>query len=188
MNNPNLPTLRPFTKRTQPTSPDVTFSCPDLSLGSEWDTFSELSSEHLPIIIQIQIGNPIQPKSSHTFLNCKKANCSPLHRRNWNHARDFDITKFRTIDAAAAKLTKAITRASQRQVPARCIRNFTLIFTPEIRSLTRQRKHLRSQLPSIKNHRRLNKLYETIAGKIQEHQDSLWRLCITAQPQINSGG
>ena len=175
MNNPNLPTRRPFSNRTQPTSPDITFCSPDLSLRSEWTTTSELSSDHLPIIVKIQISKPIQPKPTHTFQNYNKANWPLFTEEIENTLRDFDITSFLTIDAAAARLTEAIAKASKRHIPAGCIRNFSPTFTPEIRSLTRQRKHLRSQLPSDENHRRLAELNETIDRKIKEHQDTLWK-------------
>ena len=78
MKSPNLPPRSSFSNRTHPTSPDVIFSSPDLSLRSDWDTSSKLSSDHLQFILKIQISNPIQPKPSHTFLNYKKANMSPF--------------------------------------------------------------------------------------------------------------
>ena len=175
MNNPDIPTRKPFSNRTQPTSPDITFASPDLSLNSEWSASTELSSDHLPILTKIQINNPIQPKPTHTFLNYRKANWTSFTEEVEISLQNFNIADFRTIDAATAKFNDAITSASKRHIPAGHIRNFTPMFTPEIKSLIRQHKHLRSQLPSDESHERITALNETITRKIEEHQDSLWR-------------
>ena len=175
LNNPDLPTRKPFSSGTQPTSPDITFCSPDLALISEWTTTSELSSDHLPIITRIPISSPIYPKPTHTFQNYRKANWDSFTEEVEASLRDFNIANLTSIDAAAAKIVAAIVAASNRHIPAGHIRNYSPTFTPEIRTLQRQRKHLRSQPPTTVNYQRLTELNETIENKIREHQDSLWK-------------
>ena len=134
LKNPNAPTRKPFSNLTQPTSPDNTFSSPDLSLSTEWKTSSEHSSDHFLIIIKVQIKNPIQPKPAHTFLNYKKANLMFFTEEIETSLQNFNTNDFRTIDAAIAKFNEGKAVASRRHIPAGHIRNFTPLFTPEINS------------------------------------------------------
>ena len=124
--NKDAPTRKPFSNLTQSTSPDITFSNPDLSLNIEWKTSSELSSEHLPIIIKIQIDNTIQPKPTHTLLNYKKANWMSFTEGIETSLQNFNTNDYRIIDAAIAKFNEA-TRADVTTRPE--------IFEPSPRSL-----------------------------------------------------
>ena len=175
MNNSDTPTRKPFSSATRPTSPDITFCSPDISLFTEWSTTPELSSDHLPLIIKVRISKPIQPKPKHTFQNYKKADWPAFAREVEEAMQNYDVRSFRSIDAAAGELSRAINRASKRHIPAGYVRGYTPLFTPEIRSLKQQRKHLRSMPPTAENCERLAGLNEIIATKIKEHQDALWK-------------
>ena len=71
--NGDVPTRIPFTTGSRSTSPDVAFASPDISLRCDWRVINELSSDHMPVIISLELSTPIQAKPKHTFLNYRKA-------------------------------------------------------------------------------------------------------------------
>ena len=148
MLNGDEPTRIPFTTGSRSTSPDVAFASPDISLRCDWRVFNELSSDHMPVIISLELSTAIQAKPKHTFLNYRKADWASFASLVEDGLSSFTINSFQSIDSAADALSKVFLAASARSIPSGHIRRYNPSFTPEIRQLMRERTQLRSQLPT----------------------------------------
>ena len=62
------------TPNAEPSSPDVSLASASLITSCSWQTLSTLSSDHLPILIRLQMKTPSNPGLRQTYLNLKKAN------------------------------------------------------------------------------------------------------------------
>ena len=58
----------------EPSSPDVSLASASLITSCSWTTLSTLSSDHLPILIRLQMKLTLKPGLRHTYVNLKKAN------------------------------------------------------------------------------------------------------------------
>ena len=58
----------------EPSSPDISLASASLITSCSWQTLSTLSSDHLPILIKLQIKTPSNPGLRRTYVNLKKAN------------------------------------------------------------------------------------------------------------------
>ena len=99
--NGDEPTRIPFTTDSRSTSPDVAFASPDLSLRCDWRVFNELSSDHMPVIISLELSTAIQAKPKHTFLNYRKADWASFTSLVEDGLSSFTINSFSNVDSAA---------------------------------------------------------------------------------------
>ena len=58
----------------EPSSPDVSLASASLITSCSWQTLSTLSSDHLPILIRLQMKTTPKPGLRQTYVNLKKAN------------------------------------------------------------------------------------------------------------------
>ena len=58
----------------EPSSPDVSLASASLITSCSWQTLSTLSSDHLPILIRLQMKTTPKPGLPQTYGNLKKAN------------------------------------------------------------------------------------------------------------------
>ena len=58
----------------EPSSPDVSLASASLITSCSWQTLSTLSSDHLPILIRLQMNTTPKPGLRQTYVNLKKAN------------------------------------------------------------------------------------------------------------------
>ena len=58
----------------EPSSPDVSLASASLITLCSWQTLSTLSSDHLPILIRLQMKTPSNPGLRRTYVNLKKGN------------------------------------------------------------------------------------------------------------------
>ena len=58
----------------EPSSPDISLASASLITSCSWQTLSTLSSDHLPILIRLQMKTPSNPGLGRTYVNLKKAN------------------------------------------------------------------------------------------------------------------
>ena len=58
----------------EPSSPDVSLASASLITSCSWQTLSTLSSDHLPILIRLQMKSPSNLGLRRTYVNLKKAN------------------------------------------------------------------------------------------------------------------
>ena len=69
----DTPTRFPFNTSAQPTSPDISFSTLNLALRTDWQVSRGFSSDHLPIVLTVQLRTSVGSKARPTHLNYKKA-------------------------------------------------------------------------------------------------------------------
>ena len=75
LNDQDTPTRLPFNPNTRPTSLDISFCSPDLAARAQWGVSTDyVASDHLPVVVRLQLGPPDQVKTPRTFLNDRKAN------------------------------------------------------------------------------------------------------------------
>ena len=70
--NWDTPTRVP--SNAEPSSPDVSLASASLITSCSWQTLSTLSSDHLPILIRLQMKTTPKPGLRQTYVNLKKAN------------------------------------------------------------------------------------------------------------------
>ena len=153
----------------EPSSPDV--SSASLITSCSWQTLSTLSSDHLPILIRLQMKTPSNPGLRRTHVNLKKA--------NWDRYRQ-------EVEAALSK----------RSLPTDCQRDEKIFCTvllkashhihtgrhrlheeavpTEILDVMNRRDDLRKRDPTSPELPRLNK---TIQNCICVHKRQKWRDC-----------
>ena len=59
---------------TEQRSPDVSLASASLIISCSWQTLSTLSSDHLPILIRLQMKTTTSPGLRRTYVNIKKEN------------------------------------------------------------------------------------------------------------------
>ena len=69
--NWDTPTRVPL--NAEPSSPDVSLSSASLITSCSWQTLSTLNSDHLPILIRLQMKITPKPGPCQTYVNLKKA-------------------------------------------------------------------------------------------------------------------
>ena len=173
--NGDEPTRIPFTTDSRSTSPDVAFASPDLSLRFDWKVFNELSSDHMPVIVSLELFTAIQAKPKHTFLNYGKADWASFTSQVEDGLSSFSVHSFPNVDSAADELTRVIRSASARSVPTGHVRRYNPSFTPEIRQLMRDRTRLRSQLPAPNFAERVREITAEIDRRVQDHTSKIWK-------------
>ena len=58
----------------EPSTPDVSLASASLITSCSWQTLLTLSSDHLPILIRLQMKTPSNPGLRRIYVNLKKAN------------------------------------------------------------------------------------------------------------------
>ena len=70
----NWDTLTRVPSNAGPSSPDVSLESASLITSYSWQTLSTLSSDHLPILIRLQMKTTPKPGLRHIYVNLKKTN------------------------------------------------------------------------------------------------------------------
>ena len=174
LNDPSLPTRLPFTTSSLPSSPDISFSSPSAGLGARWAVHHELSSDHLPIVVEVPISTPIPPNPPRSFLNIRKANWPAYTAQLERELGSFDPSTFPTLHAAVRVFNSAVMAASRRHIPAGRVRRYVPLFSREVKLLLRERRHLRSQRPTRDTLERAKALSEEISRRFQADAELRW--------------
>ena len=112
----------------EPSSPDVSLASAFLITSCSWQTLSTLSSDHLPILIRLQMKTPSYPGLRQTYVNLKKANWdryrqeveAALNKRSLPTDCQRDEKIFRTVllKAASHHIPTGRHRLQEEAVPA----------------------------------------------------------------------
>ena len=153
----------------EPSSPDVSLASASLSTSCSWQTLSTLSSDHLPILIRLQMKTPSNPGLRRTYVNLKKANWdryrqeveAVLSKRSLPTDCQRDENIFRTVllKAASHHIPTGRHRLHEEAVPA------------EILNVMNRRDDLRKRDPTSPERPRLNK---AIQNRICVHKRKKW--------------
>ena len=157
-------------QKSEPSSPDVSLASASLITSCSWQTLSTLSSDHLPILIRLQMKSPSNPGLRRTYVNLKKANWdryrqeveAALSKRSLPTDCQRDEKIFRTIllKAASHHIPTGRHRLHEEPVPA------------EILDVMNRRDDLRKRYPTSPELPRMNK---DIQNRICVHKRQKWR-------------
>ena len=150
---------------TEPSSPDVSLASTSLITSCSWQTMSTLSSDHLPILIRLQMKTITTPGRRLTYVNLKKANWdryrqeveAALSKRSLptDCKRDEKIIRTVILKAASHHIPTGRHRLHEEPVPA------------EILDVMTRRDDLRKRVPTSPELPRLN--YD-IQNRIYAHK------------------
>ena len=138
-----------------PISPDVSLTSASLIISCSWQTLSMLGSDHLPILIRLQMKTTTNPGLRPTYVNLKK--------ENWDIYRlDVDATlSKRTLPADCQRDEKIVTiiipKAASHHIPTGRHRLHEEHVPAEILEVMTRRDDLRKRDPTSSELPRLNK-------------------------------
>ena len=151
----NWDTLTRIQTNAEPSSPDVSLASASLITSCSWQTLSTLSSDHLPILIRLQIKTTPKPGLRQTYVNLKNANWdryrleveAALRKRSLQTdcQRDEKILRTILLKAASHHIPTGRHRLHEEPVPA------------EILDVMTRRDDLRKRYTTSSELSRLNK-------------------------------
>ena len=149
-----------------PSSPDVSLASASLITSTNWQTKTNLGSDHLPILISLQMDYTINPIPHRISFNLKKA--------NWDrYSREIeDKLSKRRLPSNCQKgekiLRTIILKAASRHIPSGRHRINTEPVPAEILEKMRARDDLRSRDPTSPGN-------DEITRTTNEHRRNTWR-------------
>ena len=154
----------------EPSTPDVSLASASLITSCSWQTLSTLSSDHLPILIRLQMKTPSNPCLHRTYVNLKRA--------NWDRYRQ-------QVEAALSKRSlptdcqrdekifcTVLLKAASHHIPTRRHRLHEEPVPAEILDMMNRRDDLRKRDPTSPE---LPKLNKAIQNRICVHNRQKWR-------------
>ena len=162
----------------EPSSPDVSLASASLITSCSWQTLSTLSSDHLPILIRLQMKTTSIPGLRRTYVNLKKADWD-RYRQEVETApskrslptdcqRDEKIFRAVLLKAALHHIPTGRQRLHEEPVPA------------EILDVMTRRDDLRKRDPTSPELPRLN---YNIQNHIYAHKTQKWRYFVETLDQ-----
>ena len=151
-------------------SPDVSLASAPLITSTNWQTKTNLGSDHLPILISLQMDHTINPITHRTRFNLKKA--------NWDRYRkeiEDKLSKRRlpsNCQNGKKILRTIILKAASRYIPSGRHRINTEPVPAEILERMRARDDLRSRDPTSPALQQMN---DEITRTTNEHRRNTWR-------------
>jgi len=133
-------------KNGQPTSPDISLASLSLLPSTIWSTDITLSSDHVPIIVQLSTDTQFTESENRTFTNFNKA--------KWPEFEDFiekEIEKQvipTDVSKATQVITKIINKASNLFIPQGRIKDIITEIPTEAAAKILERDGLRKRDPS----------------------------------------
>ena len=169
---------REFHKTQSPSSSDVSLASTSLITSCSWQTLSTLISDHLPILIRLQMKTTTTPGLRRTYVNLKKANWdryrqeveAALSKRSLPTGCQRDEKIFRTdlLKVASHHIPTGRHRLHEEPVPA------------EIYDVMTRRDDLRKRDRTLPELPRLN--YD-IQNRIYAHKKQKQRDCVETLDQ-----
>lgn len=151
-------------------SPDITIIHPSLLPASNWATHTSLSSDHLPIVIELQ-REVVKISATHrTYVNFAKADWIGFQ----NHLEDLlrNAPPPHNVHTGERILRNKILTAAKRYVPAGCIREIRPNFPREAARLADERDRLRQNNPSDPS---IKTLSIAIKKLVNDYTRNKWR-------------
>ena len=169
--NENLSTRVP--SNGQSTSPDVSIVSASLLTFCTWTTYTDLSSDHLPIVIDILLADEGIFTDRKTYYNLAKA--------DWPKFTEFCEQKFNTAltpeldNLSAQKMDKTfraiINEATTKFIPARRRKLYKPGLNKQVTKLISERSRLRETNPTSN---RIGELNSAIMREIDESKRKDW--------------
>ena len=155
---------------TNPNSPDVSLASASLITSTNWHTKTNLGSDHLPILISLQMDVTITPIQHRTSIIMKKANWD----RNSREIEDKLSKRWLPTDCQKGEkiLRVIILKAASHHIPSGRHRINTELVSTEILEKMRVRDDLRSRDPTSPA---LPEMNDEITRTTNEHDRQKWR-------------
>ena len=157
----------------EPSSPDILLTSTSIIASSSWKTLSTLISDHLPILIWLQMMTTTTPGLRRTYVNLKKANWdrykqeveAALNKRSLPTDCQRDEKIFRTVllNAASHHIPTVRHRLHEEPVPVEILDVMTR------QDDLRKRDHTLPELPRVN--------YD-IQYRIYAHKRQKWRVFV----------
>ena len=168
--NSNTPTRQPHADQ-EPTAPDISTASNTISNKISWKTLTELSSDHLPILITFNSRSLIrQQPARRSFTNYHKANWEGFTAEIEEALADVEPPQ--NVHQANAILSNLILSADKHNIPKGKIHSRHKLLPQEIRTVIQHRNDIRRNNPKDQEIPQLNQL---IDRQIQEHKTQLWK-------------
>ena len=130
----------------EPSSPDASLASTSLITSCSWQTLFTLSSDHLPIVIRLQMKTTTSPGLRQTYVNLKKANWdsyrqeveAALSKRSLPTHCQRDEKFFRTVllKAASHHIPTGRHRLHKEPVPVEILDVMTRLDDPPVKEIT----------------------------------------------------
>ena len=176
-------TRLPSNQDGQASSPDISLASSSLLPYTRWEVKTELSSDHLPIIITCTTSIQPQTSENRVFVNFKKADW-----QSFTESTEIEFAKLApplNIYKAEKCFRKIINDASKKYIPKGRIKKIIPELPSEAADLIKQRDDLRQNDPSSEQIKELNKTIETT---IRTHKRNKWREHVNnLGPKTDSG-
>ena len=151
------------------TAPDISIASNSLLASSTWKTEVKMSSDHLPILINITADMKKRKSQDKLYINFAKANWSKFTEateKALSNARNINVHKDEKF------LRKTIINAAKKHIPAGRIMRTVHEIPTEAMKLIEERDQIRK---SNSLDPRLKDLNKNIDTKIREHKQQKWK-------------
>ena len=164
--NEDSPTRVP--NNAEPSSPDVSLASSSLLTSSTWNTLTTLSSDHLPILIRLQMKTSSQPGRHRTYINLKKANWEGYQQEVE------DILSLEPLPTDCQKQEKifraSLLKAASHHIPSGRHRHHEEPLPASILDMMKRRDDLRSRDPTSSDLPTLNEEIQQTICKLKENK------------------
>ena len=146
LNNTDSHTHIPHQANFNCTSPDITFCSPNLAPSITWQTVTDLSSDHLPIIITLRKTTDTHSYTRKTHTNYKQAAWDGFRETTEAHFQELNnipITSEQILNNTTKHFNYIINDADKRHIPKGNRTHYNPNYSPEIKRLIRERNNLR---------------------------------------------
>jgi endonuclease/exonuclease/phosphatase family metal-dependent hydrolase len=171
--NTNTPTRIPFDESQKETSPDITIIPNEMIDNSSWKTDISLKSDHVPIIITINLKTKFKFKltqNRRSYTNYRKANWTNFTEEIEKSLEN--IPKPNDVNTANNILTNLILNADKHNIPKGKIKAHNILQPKEIRDKIDERNKLRKI--NYKDPKIID-LNSEITKMIQDNKAKLWK-------------
>ena len=177
LNDPEQHTREPYQTNHDRSSPDITFCSPTLATTTTWNTHTDLTSDHLPIIIKSRTHPDTIAQPRNTITNYTKANWEGFTEETDIQFENLNITPIINLDLIVFEFNKIVNRADKQHIPKGNRKNYNPNYSPEIKRLTNEYNNLRkSPTPhSQATSQRIQELSEQIYRLHKEQQTEQWK-------------
>ena len=166
--NTDSPTRLPG--NADPSSPDVSLASASLITSSEWQTYTTMSSDHLPILIGLQTTATSSPARHRTYINFKKADWTGYKQ---GIERKLSSRHLPTDCQKDEKLFRAtLLKAASHHIPTGRRKLYTQQVPAEILAMMEERDDLRKQDHASP---RMSTMNEEITKATSDHKRRQWR-------------
>ena len=146
LNNTDTHTHIPHQANFNFTSPDITFCSSNLTSSISWKTITDLSSDHLPIIITLRTTTDTFSHTRHTTTNYNRAAWEEFRETTEPQFRELNnrrITTEQIANNTTIHFNDIINNADKAHVPKGNRKHYNPNYSIDIKRLIRERNNLR---------------------------------------------